>query len=216
MKIVPSLLAASGNFAQMKAQLAPLVKKRLISSVHVDVMDGEFVSSYTLDWQNEDLVKKLRRAFPKLGIEVHLMVQNPENYVAAFATAGANRIWWHIEADKSGKKLEKIKHKWKNVEFGPAINPETTEETLNREKFTAVLVMSVQPGKGGQKFITKMLKKINKIRLKYPRATISVDGGVDASNIAQLALVGTNEAVCGTAVFRGNPASNVKKLKESI
>lgn len=215
MKIIPSLLDAPRDWKEMKAQLTPLVKKKLIYGVHVDVMDGEFVENYTLNWLNAELVALLRKAFPKLFIEVHLMVQNPENYVDEFAEAGANRIWWHVEAKKNGKKLEKMKRKWKNVEFGPGLNPETSEKKLQKEKFSAVLIMSVHPGKGGQKFITASLKKIKKIRDKYPATTISVDGGVNAANIAQIAAAGANEAVPGTAVFKGNPVKNVKKLTKT-
>ncbi len=214
MKIVPSLLAAPRNFAEMKKQLAPLVAKKLISSVHVDVMDGEFVSNYTLDWLNVQLVAKLRSAFPKLFIEVHLMTQFPENYIDEFATAGTNRIWWHVEARKNGKKLAKMKRKWKKIKFGPAINPETSEEKLRKEKFSAVLVMTVHPGKGGQRFIKTTLKKIRKIRRKYPRAVISVDGGVDASNVVSIEASSVNEAVCGTSIFKGNTVKNVANLEK--
>lgn len=216
MKIIPSLLDASQEWKKMKVQLTPLVKKNLISGVHVDAMDGEFVENYTLNWLNAELVALLRKAFPKLFIEVHLMVQNPENYVDIFAKAGANRIWWHVEAKKNGKKMEKIKQKWKRVEFGPVLNPETSEKKLTRKKFACVLVMSVHPGKGGQKFIEKTLKKIEKIRTKYRHTTISVDGGVNAANIAQIAAAGANEAVPGTAVFKGNPTKNALALKQRI
>ncbi|MBI4406488.1 ribulose-phosphate 3-epimerase, partial [Candidatus Micrarchaeota archaeon] len=176
MKIIPSLLAASRNWSKAKVQLVPLVRKKLVNSVHVDVMDGEFVSNYTLDWLNAELVRKLRKAFPALFIEVHLMVQNPESYAEQFVKAGANRIWWHIEAEKNKKELEKMKRKWKRVEFSPAINPETGADKLKSEKFSCVLVMSVHPGKGGQKFIKYALKKIEKIKRKYPCAIVSVDG----------------------------------------
>ena len=75
--------------------------------------------------------------------------------------------------------------------------------------------MSVRPGKGGQTFITASLKKIKKISTNHPNAAISIDGGVDATSIAQLALIGTNEAICGTSVFKGNPVKNVEKLMKT-
>ncbi len=210
MKIVPSLLAASRDFATLKKQLAPLVKNKLINAVHVDVMDGEFVENNTLQFMNAVLVKKLKKAFPRLQIQVHLMVQHPEKFIEEFALAGASVIYFHVEAVTNGKKLQKLKKKLKNVEFALAVNPETKVEKISIAK--RVLVMTVHPGKGGQKFITASLKKMKKIRAKYPQVTISVDGGVYKHNIGEVAAAGVNEAVCGTSVFKGNAVNNVKKL----
>ncbi len=212
MKIVPSLLNAPRNWKEMKAQLAPLVAKKLISSVHLDPADGKLVDNYTLDWLNAELVKKLKRTFPGLKIAVHLMTQNPENYAEQFIRAGADRIWFHVDARRSDKKLAQLKRKYKDVEIGPVVNPETNENKLKQMQFTCVLIMTIHPGKGGQRLLKYMLKKVKKIKRAYPTATISVDGGVDLRNIRDIAAAGADEAVAGTAVFKGNVVNNVKKL----
>ncbi len=214
MKIVPSLLAAPRNFSQMKRKLAPLVREKMIDAVHVDVMDGEFVDNYTLDWLNAELVKKLRRTFPSVFIEVHLMVHFPSNYFSEFVKAGANRIWVHAEAMDNAKKLNEGMRKY-NVEFGPVLNPETLINMLNGNP-GRVLVMTVHPGKGGQKFIRTSLTKIKNIRRKFKHAVISVDGGVNATNSNMLRKAGADEAIVGTAVFKGNAIRNLTKLKRHV
>ncbi len=211
MKIVLSLLNAPRNFIKMKAQLAPLVKNKLIDKVHVDVMDGEFVDNYTLDWLNAELVAKLHKAFPKLFIEIHLMVHFPSNYFEKFAKAGANRIWIHVESVDDGKKLNDGLNKYKKVEFGPVLNPETPLSTL-QGNLRRILIMSVHPGKGGQKLIPATLTKVKQLRERFPLMTISVDGGVDMKNISRVKKAGANETVCGTVVFKGNPEKNMQKL----
>ncbi len=215
MKLVPSLLAASHSFTQMKKQLAPLVKRGLIDAVHVDVMDGEFVENYTLDWLNAELVAKLRKAFPKLFIEVHLMVHAPSSYFDEFAKAGANRIWVHVESIDNEKNLNNGLKKHKKVEFGPALNPETRISTL-KGNLRSVLIMSVHPGKGGQRLIPATLTKVKQLRKRFPLMTISIDGGVDVKDIKQIEKAGASEAVCGTAVFKGNDVQNVLRLERQL
>ena len=215
MKIVPSLLAASRSFTQMKKQLAPLVKQGLISSVHVDVMDGEFVENTTLDWLNAELVSKLHKVFPKLFIEVHLMVNFPSNYFEKFAKAGANRIWVHVESIDDGKKLNVGLKKHKKIEFGPVLNPETPISRL-KGNLRRILIMSVHPGKGGQKFIPADLTKIRQLRKRFPLMMISVDGGVNAKNIGKIKNAGASEAVCGTVIFKGNSVRNIRELKRQV
>ncbi len=215
MKIIPSLLDAPRDWKEMKAQLEPLIAKRLISSVHLDPADGKLVHNYTLDWLNPELVKKLKHAFPQLKVAVHLMTQNPENYAEQFIRAGTDRIWFHIDAKKNNKKLAHLRKKYKKVEFGPVVNPETNENKLKQMQFTCVLIMTIHPGKGGQRLLKYMLKKVKRIKRAYPTATVAVDGGVHLDNIASVANAGVDEAVCGTAVFKGNAVKNVLKLKKS-
>ncbi len=211
------MLDAPRDFAALRKTLTPLVK-RGIKWVHIDVMDGKFVPRNTLKWQNAALVKKLEKTFPSLRVEVHLMVQNPAYFFRAFKTAGADLVYFHFETCSSMPHALQLAGKLKElgVDSGVAINPLTKVEQIKNiaQAFDSVLVMSVQPGKGGQKFRTSALAKIRK--LHSMDCHINVDGGMKAENITQVRKAGANRAVIGTGIFHGNPLRNLQELKRQL
>src|SRR6202795_4578372 len=189
-EIAPSILAA--NFAKLGDDVR-VVEEAGADIIHVDVMDGHFVPNISL---GIPVVASLRKA-TRLPLDVHLMIEHPEEYVEDFVRAGANRILVHQEAtvhlDRALAMIREL-----GAEAGAAINPATPvpmlEDVLG--KVDTVLVMSVNPGFGGQKFIPNAVEKIRRLnqwRSRYNAAfRIQVDGGVDLGNVAELTLAGAN------------------------
>jgi ribulose-phosphate 3-epimerase len=170
--------------------------------VHVDVMDGHFVPNISI---GIPVVESLRKA-TRLPLDVHLMIEAPEEYIEDFVRAGANRILVHEEATVHlDRALAMIREA--GAEAGVAINPATPVAMLADvlDKVDTVLVMSVNPGFGGQKFIANAFEKIrqlNQSRSRYNASfRIEVDGGVDMHNVAELAQAGANTFVAGTSIF---------------
>jgi ribulose-phosphate 3-epimerase len=184
--------------------------------IHVDVMDGHFVPNISIGLP---VVASLRKA-TRLPLEVHLMIERPEEYIERFVLAGANRILIHQEAtvhlDRALTMIREL-----GAQAGAAINPATPVATLTDVfgKVDTVLVMSVNPGFGGQKFIPGAIEKIrqlNQWRARYNGAfRIEVDGGVDAENTAELAQAGANTFVAGTSIFHTpDPAAAVRQIRK--
>jgi ribulose-phosphate 3-epimerase len=212
-EIAPSILAA--NFAKLGDDVR-VVEEAGADIIHVDVMDGHFVPNISL---GIPVVASLRKA-TRLPLDVHLMIEQPELYIEDFIRAGGSRILVHQEAtvhlDRALAMIREL-----GAEAGAAINPATPVGMLSEvlDKVDTVLVMTVNPGFGGQKFILNTYEKIrqlNQMRARY-NATfrIEVDGGVDPGNTAELAQAGANTFVAGTSIFHtADPAAATRQLKK--
>ncbi len=213
MKIAPSILAADFAHLEREIQAAEAAGADLL---HIDVMDGHFVPNMTI---GPAVVRALRKT-STLPFDVHLMIEHPARYLDDFIEAGADWISVHYEADRHLHQT--IDHlKKRNVRAGVALNPATPltalDEILPLADF--ILLMSVNPGFGGQKFIPSTLNKIRSLRktidsLGYA-ASIQVDGGIGASNVADIAASGADIIVAGSAVYgvESGPVEAVKRLR---
>lgn len=211
-EIAPSLLAA--NFAALGDALSA-AQRGGARMVHVDVMDGHFVPNISI---GVPVVASLRKATDLL-LDVHLMIQNPEQYVGAFADAGADMISVHQEATPHLNRLLAEIHE-RGREAGAVINPATPVSALGEVLAEAdyVLLMSVNPGYGGQKFIPATLDRIRQLAAWRSREgygfRIEVDGGIGPENVAELARAGADILVAGTSVFHTpDPAESVRRLR---
>jgi len=210
-ELAPSILSA--DFAHLGEAVAA-AEQGGASLLHVDVMDGHFVPNITI---GPPVVASLRKA-TKLPLDVHLMIENPDQYIPAFADAGADWISVHQEASRHlNRTLELIKAR--GLKAGAVINPATPAETLAEvlEIVDFVLVMSVNPGFGGQKFIASTLRKIERLtEVRGARQLdfrIEIDGGVALDTVSQAVRAGAEVLVAGNAVFgKGEPAENVRQL----
>jgi ribulose-phosphate 3-epimerase len=210
-EIAPSILSA--DFRRLGEQIAE-VEQAGASYVHVDVMDGHFTPNLTV---GPFIVEWVRKA-TKLPIDAHLMIENPDNFIGAFARAGANMISVHPEATYHlDRTLNHIRQA--GCQAGVVLNPATPlamiEEVVAEVDY--VLLMSVNPGFGGQKFIPSSLDKLrrlrNLIRMKSSPARIEIDGGVGPNNVAEVVAAGAEILVAGSAVFGAeNPAEALKEL----
>ena len=212
-EIAPSILAC--NFSKLGEEVRA-VEQGGADVIHVDVMDGRFVPNISI---GIPVVQSLRKA-TRLPLDVHLMIDRPEQYVEEFVRAGANRVLVHQEATPHlDRALAMIRES--GAEAGAAINPATPVTMLAEvlDKLDTVLVMSVNPGFGGQKFIPNAMEKIrqlNQWRARYNASVrIEVDGGVEAENVAELALAGANTFVAGTSIFHTpDPAAAARQLRK--
>jgi ribulose-phosphate 3-epimerase len=212
--IAPSILSA--DFARLGDQIAQ-AERGGAGVIHVDVMDGHFVPNLTL---GPVVVKSIRKA-TKLPLDVHLMIENAERYVDAFADAGANWISVHVEAMPNLHRT--VAHlQGRGVRAGVVINPGTSLASLDEilPEADYVLVMSVNPGFGGQSFIPSSVDKIRRLKKTIAergcKAQIEVDGGVDARNAKTLVDAGAEVLVAGSAVFDGgDPEAGVRRLIEA-
>lgn len=213
-KIAPSILA--GDYAKM-GDTVRLLGENGADMVHCDVMDGNFVPPITFGAQ---MVKSIR-PYTNLSLDCHLMVANPEKQIELFAAAGADVISVHVEAC-SGALLKTMKRiRELGVKAAAVVNPATAiEEIFPAVEFAdMLLVMSVVPGWGGQKFIPESLKKIETLRefcLKNGKGEldIEVDGGINEGNVKSVISAGANVIVAGSAVFRSeNMAETIARLR---
>jgi ribulose-phosphate 3-epimerase len=202
--VAPSILSA--DFARLGEEVA-LVEKAGADWLHVDVMDGRFVPNITL---GPPIVKALHKV-TKLPLDVHLMIVEPEKYVDAFAEAGAATITIHVEACVHlHRTLCHIKSLGKRA--GVVLNPSTSEDTLRYviDVVDQVLVMSVNPGFGGQSFIRSVLPKVAAIRAMIDQrgraVDLEIDGGITRETAPEAIAAGARVLVAGSAVFTGGPA----------
>jgi ribulose-phosphate 3-epimerase len=214
-ELAPSILSA--DFAQLGAQ-AQLAIDAGGTVLHVDIMDGHFVPNITI---GPPVVASLRKAVRDVPFDCHLMIENPDNFIPAFAEAGANWISVHQEACVH---LDRTLHLIAAHNCKPAvvINPATPVDTLEEvlDLVHHVLVMSVNPGFGGQHFIENSLRKIEALaRMRESRGLgyrIEVDGGVDLTTVADVVRAGADLLVSGNAVFgRGDIRENVLNLLQA-
>ncbi|MBW6486611.1 MAG: ribulose-phosphate 3-epimerase [Syntrophobacterales bacterium] len=203
MKIIaPSILSADGS--RLGEEIAA-VQAAGADWLHIDVMDGHFVPNITI---GPGLISSLRKA-TTLPFDVHLMIENPERYVAAFAQAGANWLTVHVEATAHLHRLLGLIHE-QGLKAGVSVNPATplclVEPIL--PEIDLLLIMSVNPGFGGQKFIESSLAKIRAARelLKSTGspALLEVDGGVSLNNLRTIATCGADVFVAGNAIFKSD------------
>ena len=193
--IAPSILSA--DFSRLGEEVKA-IEKAGADWVHVDVMDGLFVPNITIG----PLVVKAIRPVTDLFFDVHLMIDAPEKYIGHFADAGSDLITFHIEACASPlDTIKKIKDKGKKV--GVSVKPGTDISSLDEvlDQVDLVLVMTVEPGFGGQAFMEDMLKKVKALRSKF-NGYIQVDGGIDKGTAVKAVEAGVDVLVAGTSVFR--------------
>ncbi len=208
----PSILAA--DFARLGQQIEEVVNAGA-DYLHVDVMDGKFVPSISFGMPVIKSIRKVSDVF----FDVHLMIEEPIRYIKEFKESGADLITVHVEACSNVKDtLDAIKAE--GLKAGLALNPETpvSEVFPYLKDVDMVLVMSVHPGFGGQKFIEETLEKMSEIRKKLdevnPTCDLEADGGINLSNVKCVTEHGVNVIVAGTAIFKGVIEENVKKFRE--
>lgn len=214
-KIAPSILSA--DFAKLGQEVKE-VDRAGADFIHIDVMDGAFVPNITFGMP---VIKAIRKYTDKV-FDVHLMVQDPGRFIDEFVAAGADIITVHYEADRHiDRTIQYIKSK--GVKAAVSLNPGTPVSLIKDilPALDMVLIMSVNPGFGGQKFIEYSLNKIEEVRElseKYNKnLLIQVDGGIDSSNIKRVVDAGANVIVAGSAVFKdGMIEENIKSLRESL
>ncbi|MGP7817154.1 ribulose-phosphate 3-epimerase [Niallia sp. 01092] len=198
-KIAPSILSA--NFAALGEDIKD-VERGGADYIHVDVMDGHFVPNITIG----PLVVEAIRPITKLPLDVHLMIENPDHYIPAFAKAGADIITVHVEACRHlHRTIQLIKEQ--GIKAGVVLNPSTPVDTIQHiiEDIDMVLLMTVNPGFGGQKFISNVVPKISAVRQLAdhfnPELEIEVDGGINAETAKICVEAGANVLVAGSFIY---------------
>lgn len=226
-QVFPSILA--GDFGNL-GEDAKRLEDAGADGIHIDIMDGHFVPNLTL---GPKAVAAINRS-TKLFLDVHIMIYNPYDFIERFVEAGADRITFHFEATENVEETLEYIRKC-GVQAGLAFNPETSFSMVPKylTKCDLVLLMTVHPGFGGQKFMSEVLEKIeltrqacDKLKIKkqgkmgnadLPPFDIQVDGGIDDVTAKKTVQAGANVLVAGTYVFQQNPISlGINKLKDSF
>lgn len=213
-KISASILAA--NFAILREEIKSISDSGA-DSIHLDIMDGHFVPNISF---GPDIVKAIKKE-STIPLKTHLMINNPEKYIDEFIEAGSDMIIFHQETVIHCDRLvDYIRDK--GVKVGISIIPSTHESVLEYiyEKFDEILIMTVNPGFGGQKFLSSQLKKIHNLSImtsKMPDIDIGVDGGINPDTLKKCAKNGANLAIAGNYIFKGNEYKfQVDELKKSF
>ena len=207
----PSILSA--DFTKLGEEIET-IDNAGAEYIHVDVMDGMFVPSISYGMP---VIKSIRKSTGKV-FDVHLMISEPIRYIADFAASGADMITVHVEACSDVvATIGKIREY--KLKVGITLNPDTPVSAIKPylNRVDMVLIMSVNPGFGGQKFITSSVDKIKEVKRLRDELNLSydieVDGGINIDNLATVLEAGANVIVAGSAIFRGDAAENVKKFK---
>lgn len=214
-KIIPAIIAQGFNELTEKIKKVEL----LVDWVQLDIMDGKFVSESTWPYaeQKKGNPAELKNLKTKLNLEAHLMVERPEEAIEDWLNSGVKRIIFHFEAtSKPGELIEKIRQA--GLEVGMAINPETPVEVLDKyiSELNLVLVMTVEPGRGGQKLLSETLLKIQKLRQSYPDVKIGADGGIDLKTAPEIIKAGVDILAVGSAIFGSdNIEETIYRLKHA-
>lgn len=213
-EILPSILSA--DFARLGEQIAQ-VERAGVSMLHVDIMDGHFVPNLTL---GPPVVKSVRKA-TKLVLDVHLMISDPDRYAPVFIEAGADQVLVHQEAathlDRTLRMIQS-----EGARAGVVLNPATPVSTLEDVLDVAdyVLIMSVNPGFGGQRFIPNSLNKVRRLdalrKERGLRLPIEIDGGVSLDNVGEIVRAGVDWVVAGSTIFHSvDPEATVRQMQSA-
>ena len=209
-KISPSMLAS--DYANIESELKKC-ENGGADLIHLDVMDGHFVPNISI---GAPVIKAMKRVC-KIPFDVHLMISKPLDYIDDFVDAGADIITFHTECESDIEKtIDKILSR--GCKAALAVKPNTPIDDVfpYLNKLSMVLVMTVEPGFGGQSFMVETMPKIEVLRAKCPQLDIQVDGGINTQTIKTAGKAGANVFVAGSAVFKSeNPADTIKILKEN-
>jgi len=209
-KLAPSILSA--DFTRLGDEIKT-VEEAGVDYIHIDVMDGHFVPNITIG----PLVVEAIKNVTNLPLDVHLMISNPDRYIKDFIKAGSNLLSVHVETCPH---LQRTVNQIRELGVKPAavLNPSTSLSTLEYilEEVDMVLLMTVNPGFGGQKFISSMIPKIKKLRKlideKHLSVELEVDGGINLDNINQVAKAGADVIVAGSAIFKSADCKETVRL----
>ena len=212
LQISPSILSA--DFANLHSEIIKLEESGA-DMIHIDVMDGHFVPNLTF---GPDVIKSIRKS-TKLPFDVHLMIESPENYINSYVEAGADIITIHPETTKHlDRTISMIKNH--NIKAGIALLPTSSPKILEYilDKIDLILVMTVNPGFGGQKFLNNQISKISEISKMIANNNIilSVDGGINNQTAPKVVQAGANMLVSGSYIFQDNYKDRIHLLKKSV
>jgi ribulose-phosphate 3-epimerase len=214
--ICPSILSC--DFANLESECKKVLDFGA-DWLHIDVMDGHFVPNITLGFP---IIKSLRKKLPTTFFDCHCMISDPNKYVEEFSESGASQMTFHIESeiDSLEKLITKIHEK--NMRVGVAVKPKTIidhtiTKFLDLGLIDMILVMSVEPGFGGQKFMEEIIPKVEALRKSYKNLDIQVDGGIYCENVHKVAEVGANVIVSGSGIYNHqDPQFAIKEMKDIV